>query len=65
MVCSFTDPHRIVLLDVAFDSVTVRSREFWSMYIGVLTHATRNVQTQVKMTVKLAYRTGHGYIGIL
>ena len=38
-------------LNVAFDSVTVRSCEFWSMYIRGLTHATRNVRTQVKSTV--------------
>ena len=36
---------------VAIDSVTVRSSEFWLMYIGGLTHAARNVQTQVKSTV--------------
>ena len=48
---SFMDPHGIVLLGVTFDSVTVRSREFWSMYIRDLTHATRSVRTQVKSTV--------------
>ena len=50
------DPHRIVLLGVAFDSVTVRSREFRLMYIGILTHATYNVQMQEKSTV---YSTVH------
>ena len=51
-MCGLTDPHGIVLLGVTFDFVTVRSREFWLMYIHGLTHATCNVQTQVKSTVQ-------------
>ena len=51
MACSFMDPHGIVLLGVASDSMTVRSHEFWSMYTRGLTHATRNIRTQVKSTV--------------
>ena len=32
MACGLTDPHGIVLLSVAFESVTVRNRELWSVY---------------------------------
>ena len=55
---SFTDPYGIVLLGAAFDSVMVHSRECWSMYIRGLTHATRNVQTQVKLSVPWAAQEG-------
>ena len=50
-MCSFTDLHAIILLSVAFDSVTVRSLTFWPAYIRGLTYAIRNVRTQVKSTV--------------
>ena len=52
LACGLTDPHGIVLLGVAFESVTVRSREVWSVYIRGLTHATSTVRTQVKSTVQ-------------
>ena len=45
-------PRDCPTLGVVFESVTVRSRELWSVYIRGLTHATRNVRTQVKSTVR-------------